>query len=310
MRSKGGGGHDRVRGYASQCGRRIIAVEVEFLERALELAERGRGATHPNPVVGAVVVAGDEVVGEGWHERKGGPHAEVIALDAAGDRARGATLYVTLEPCAHHGATPPCVDALRAAGVARVVVGQLDPHPAHRGGLESLRRAGRSQSWPARPSLNLAAWLASWRQTELARSGDRNQLVIAEQSVPSFASQPLPRCATRGRGRRAGRPAGRGLGARPATRRCVWPGARGRSRGPSPAAGGPRPPRGGGGPRGPPPAGAGGAPAAAAAGGPEGGRTTGPRRAPRRNDSKGASSGITRTLSAPRDRPPGESGHR
>ena len=93
------------------------------LERALELAERGRGTAHPNPVVGAVVVADGEVVGEGWHERKGGPHAEVVALEAAGARARGATLYVTLEPCAHHGATPPCADAVIAAGVARVVVG-------------------------------------------------------------------------------------------------------------------------------------------------------------------------------------------
>ena len=82
-----------------------------MLERALELAERGRGTTHPNPVVGAVVVRDGEVVGEGWHERKGGPHAEVVALDAAGDAARGATLYVTLEPCNHHGRTPPCVDA-------------------------------------------------------------------------------------------------------------------------------------------------------------------------------------------------------
>jgi len=113
-------------------------VEARFLERALELAEHGRGTTYPNPVVGAVVVAGDEVVGEGWHERKGGPHAEVVALDAAGARARGATVYVTLEPCAHHGTTPPCVDALLAAGVAHVVAGQGDPHPEHGGGLDRL----------------------------------------------------------------------------------------------------------------------------------------------------------------------------
>ena len=115
-------------------------MDSRFLERALELAERGRGTTHPNPIVGAVVVSGDEVVGEGWHERKGGPHAEVVALAAAGEKARGATAYVTLEPCAHHGATPPCVDALLAAGVARVVAGQLDPK--HGGGLERLREAG------------------------------------------------------------------------------------------------------------------------------------------------------------------------
>ena len=117
-------------------------MEKRYLERALELAESGRGTTHPNPIVGAVVVSGDEIVGEGWHERKGGPHAEVVALEAAGERARGATLYATLEPCAHHGATPPCVDALIGAGVARVVAGQLDPDPAHGGGLEKLRAAG------------------------------------------------------------------------------------------------------------------------------------------------------------------------
>ena len=117
-------------------------MEASFLERASELAENGRGTTHPNPIVGAVVVSGDEIVGEGWHERKGGPHAEVVALEAAGERARGATVYVTLEPCAHHGVTPPCVDALLAAGVARVVAGQLDPDPEHGGGLEKLRAAG------------------------------------------------------------------------------------------------------------------------------------------------------------------------
>ena len=111
-------------------------------ERALELAERGRGTSHPNPVVGAVVVAGEEVVGEGWHERAGGPHAEVIALEAAGERARGATLYVTLEPCAHHGRTPPCVDAILAAGIARVVVGAPDPNPKTDGrGFERLRES-------------------------------------------------------------------------------------------------------------------------------------------------------------------------
>jgi len=112
------------------------------LERAIELAERGRGTTRPNPVVGAVVVAGDEVVGEGWHERQGGPHAEVVALDAAGDRAREATLYVTMEPCAHHGRTPPCTEAVLQAGVAKVVAGSLDPNPEAGGGLEALAAAG------------------------------------------------------------------------------------------------------------------------------------------------------------------------
>src|SRR5204863_425052 len=101
------------------------AARVTHLERALELAERGRGTTHPNPVVGAVVVRDGEIVSEGWHERRGGPHAEVVALDAAGEQARGATLYVTMEPCAHHGSTPPCTEAVLRAGVAKVVAGSL-----------------------------------------------------------------------------------------------------------------------------------------------------------------------------------------
>ena len=114
-----------------------------MLARARELAERGRGTTQPNPVVGAVLVRDGEVVGEGWHERRGEPHAEVHALRAAGERARGATLYVTLEPCSHHGATPPCADALVEAGVARVVAGQVDPSPKVSGaGFERLRAAG------------------------------------------------------------------------------------------------------------------------------------------------------------------------
>ena len=113
-----------------------------ILERALELAERGRGTTHPNPVVGAVVVRDGEVVGEGWHERKGGPHAEIVALAEAGERARGATLYVTMEPCAHHGSTPPCTEALIAAGVAKVVAGSRDPNPEAAGGFDVLQAAG------------------------------------------------------------------------------------------------------------------------------------------------------------------------
>ena len=112
------------------------------LERALELAERGRGTTYPNPVVGAVVTRDGKVVAEGWHERKGGPHAEVVALDAAGERARGATRYVTMEPCAHHGTTPPCTEAVLRAGVAKVVAGSLDPNPKARGGLDVLAEGG------------------------------------------------------------------------------------------------------------------------------------------------------------------------
>lgn len=118
-------------------------MDASFLERATELAERGRWTTHPNPVVGAVVVSDGEVAGEGFHAQKGEAHAEVLALAAAGERARGATVYVTLEPCAHRGTTPPCVDALLAAGVARVVVGQEDPNPnVEGGGMGRLRQAG------------------------------------------------------------------------------------------------------------------------------------------------------------------------
>jgi len=126
------------------------------LERALELAERGRGQVeHTHPLVGAVIVSGDEVVGEGWYAGSGSPHAEVAALGAAGERARGATLYVTLEPCAHHGATPPCAEAVVAAGVARVVAGVGDPNPKVDGrGFEVLRAGGVevevTDSWKAR----------------------------------------------------------------------------------------------------------------------------------------------------------------
>jgi diaminohydroxyphosphoribosylaminopyrimidine deaminase/5-amino-6-(5-phosphoribosylamino)uracil reductase len=115
---------------------------MSHLKRALELAERGRDTTRPNPVVGAVVVSGDEIVGEGWHELKGGPHAEVVALEVAGERARGATLYVTMEPCAHEGSTPPCTAAVLASGVAKVVAGSLDPNAEAQGGLELLREHG------------------------------------------------------------------------------------------------------------------------------------------------------------------------
>src|SRR6195256_5027262 len=103
------------------------ADDHRHMTRALELAERGLYTTTPNPRVGCVIVRDGAVVGEGWHEKAGGPHAEVNALQAAGAGARGATVYVTLEPCAHHGRTPPCVDALLAAGVARVRAGMPGP---------------------------------------------------------------------------------------------------------------------------------------------------------------------------------------
>ena len=111
------------------------------LQRALELAEQADHRAYPKPTVGAVVVADGEIVGEGATEA-GGTHGEVVALAAAGDRARGATLYVTMEPCAHHGTTPPCVDAVLAAGIARVVAGSLDPNPEAGGGLDRLRTRG------------------------------------------------------------------------------------------------------------------------------------------------------------------------
>jgi diaminohydroxyphosphoribosylaminopyrimidine deaminase / 5-amino-6-(5-phosphoribosylamino)uracil reductase len=100
----------------------------EHLARAIELAERGVGGVSPNPVVGAVLVKDDRVVGEGWHEEYGGPHAEVNAIAAAGDTdLRGATLYVSLEPCCHDGQQPPCTDAIVAAGISRVVIAGDDP---------------------------------------------------------------------------------------------------------------------------------------------------------------------------------------
>jgi diaminohydroxyphosphoribosylaminopyrimidine deaminase / 5-amino-6-(5-phosphoribosylamino)uracil reductase len=115
---------------------------VKYFERALELAERGRGKVEDHPLVGAVVVAGGEIVGEGWYEYATVEHAEARALTHAGERARGATLYVTLEPCAHHGRTSPCAEAVIDAGVARVVVGTLDPNPVAAGGLDRMRAAG------------------------------------------------------------------------------------------------------------------------------------------------------------------------
>ena len=117
--------------------------DARFMRRALDLAERGRGLTSPNPMVGAVVVSGETIVGEGFHEAAGGPHAEVAALAAAGACARGATLYVTLEPCVHHGRTPPCAPVVLAAGINRVVAALIDPNPLVGGrGLAVLRAAG------------------------------------------------------------------------------------------------------------------------------------------------------------------------
>ncbi|WP_241645384.1 bifunctional diaminohydroxyphosphoribosylaminopyrimidine deaminase/5-amino-6-(5-phosphoribosylamino)uracil reductase RibD [Rosenbergiella metrosideri] len=114
-----------------------------FMQQALDLAKRGRFTTNPNPNVGCVIVQDGEVVGQGWHKKAGEGHAEVNALREAGDKARGATAYVTLEPCSHHGRTPPCCDALIAAGISRVIVAMQDPNPQVAGrGLHRLRQAG------------------------------------------------------------------------------------------------------------------------------------------------------------------------
>ena len=118
-------------------------VDAHWMRRALDLAKLGRFGTSPNPMVGAVVLDSDgELAGEGYHAAFGGPHAEVIALAEAGARARGGSLFVTLEPCAHHGKTPPCVDAIISSGVRRVVVAMREPNPEAAGGVERLRAEG------------------------------------------------------------------------------------------------------------------------------------------------------------------------
>lgn len=118
------------------------STERELLEKAIILGRRGWGRVHPNPMVGCVLVRDGQVMGEGWHEEYGGPHAEVNALARAGELARGATAYVSLEPCNHFGKTPPCSTALRDAGVSRVVYGAQDPGPESGGGAKTLRESG------------------------------------------------------------------------------------------------------------------------------------------------------------------------
>ena len=119
------------------------AEDIKFMRLALRLAEKGRGLTNPNPMVGAVVVKKGEIVGRGFHQRAGQAHAEILALQEAGEKARGATLYLNLEPCAHFGRTPPCTEAILKAGIKRVVAGMIDPNPLVSGrGILRLRDAG------------------------------------------------------------------------------------------------------------------------------------------------------------------------
>ncbi|MGH8711155.1 MAG: bifunctional diaminohydroxyphosphoribosylaminopyrimidine deaminase/5-amino-6-(5-phosphoribosylamino)uracil reductase RibD, partial [Burkholderiales bacterium] len=114
-----------------------------YMAQALRLAEQGLYTTSPNPRVGCIIVHKGKVIGQSWHERAGQPHAEINALNVAGEKARGATVYVTLEPCNHHGQTGPCSEALIKAGVARVVAAVRDPNPmVNGGGLEKLKQAG------------------------------------------------------------------------------------------------------------------------------------------------------------------------
>ncbi len=167
------------------------SVEVfdPMLRRAFVLAEMGRATTSPNPMVGCVVVSGDEVVGEGFHAFAGGPHAEVVALSAAGGRARGGTAYVTLEPCNHFGRTPPCTAALLSAGIARVVIGMPDPNrDVSGGGARALSEAGVEVSFADDPSpfeeLN-EAWLkrlrtgVPWVRVKLALTVDAKTTIMS-----------------------------------------------------------------------------------------------------------------------------------
>ncbi len=119
------------------------AEDIKFMKKALKLSAKGRGYVHPNPMVGAVIVKNGEIIGEGYHEKFGQAHAEINAIADAGDDAAGSTLYVTLEPCVHHGKTPPCVEAVLQTGIARVVVGMVDPNPQVMGkGINYMRTKG------------------------------------------------------------------------------------------------------------------------------------------------------------------------
>ncbi len=142
--------------------------DVRFMQQALIEARKGLGRTAPNPAVGAVIVDDGRVVGRGFHPRAGMPHAEIYALKDAGEASRGATIYVTLEPCSHHGKTPPCADALIAAGVSRVVVGTLDPNPLVAGnGIRKLEAAGITVTVGVEEEAcrDLIRWYTHWMET-------------------------------------------------------------------------------------------------------------------------------------------------
>jgi diaminohydroxyphosphoribosylaminopyrimidine deaminase / 5-amino-6-(5-phosphoribosylamino)uracil reductase len=176
--------------------------DTRHIRRALELARKGWGQTAPNPMVGAVVVRGGRVVGEGFHARFGGPHAEVVALAKAGDAARGSTLHVSLEPCRHHGKTPPCTDAIIAAGVGTVVIAALDPTPQASGGAQLLRHAGievrtgvleREARELNAPFFHAAASDMPWTTLKLAVSMET--AIANERGTTSWLTSPESRVA-------------------------------------------------------------------------------------------------------------------
>ncbi len=165
------------------------AADNGYMSRALQLARKGFYTTDPNPRVGCVIVKDGDVVGEGWHERTGEPHAEVHALRAAGDKAAGATVYVTLEPCCHHGKTPPCSEALIKAKVARVVVAMQDPHSRVAGkGLQQLRDAGIEVEVGVLESQSQALNPGFIRRMQTGRPYVRNKLAMSLDGRTAMAS--------------------------------------------------------------------------------------------------------------------------
>jgi len=143
-------------------------VEQRYMRRALALARKGGAAVRPNPMVGALIINGGRIVGSGWHQKAGGPHAEIAALSAAGAKARGGEMFVTLEPCTHHGRTGPCTDAILKAGIKRVVIACRDPNPkVSGGGAERLREDGVEVSGPIleREAKELNAGWLHWLKT-------------------------------------------------------------------------------------------------------------------------------------------------